>query len=215
MTVHIELGSEEQATAMHPEIKEVYQVLCQQTAWLHVQWMTFRTQYVGDDGTENTELFNWAAPSFFGMLQDIQLDHVVLGIARLFDRDRRTVSFYELQRRVERHAQHNLFVTFEKTLCEAASKAQGLIEERDSKIAHLSVEQLSAGSLARQIAIADIDKALGAMECLLNILSTHYNGGPIEFHNTIPGPGDVESLVNLLHKWKQREELERPRRSTT
>jgi hypothetical protein len=191
---------------MHPEIDEVYKVLWQQTAWLHVQWLTFRTQYVGDAGNRNNELFNWAAPAFFGMIQVIQLDHVILGIARLFDRDRQTVSFYELQRRVERHAPHKLSDTFENALSAAAGKIQTLIDERDSKVAHLSFEQFSAGNLARQICITDIDKALKAMECLLNLLSIHYSGTPTGFQYTIPGPGDVESLVNLLRRCKQCEE---------
>jgi hypothetical protein len=68
---------------MPDETREVYELLDQEIAWLHVKWQ-FYCQLFGTD-EKRIELLNAFAPIFFRVCQDALLDDVIISLNRLTD----------------------------------------------------------------------------------------------------------------------------------
>ncbi len=74
---------EETLTVFPEETGELFHELWTNVAHLHLNWKNYRSLF--GTSPERIELLNWAASSFFGLLDGILRHDVVLAIARLTD----------------------------------------------------------------------------------------------------------------------------------
>jgi hypothetical protein len=74
---------EEDIAAFPEGIGELYHELSSNVAHLHLNWNDYRALF--GTSAERIEILNWAAPTFFGLLDGILLHNVLLTIARLTD----------------------------------------------------------------------------------------------------------------------------------
>lgn len=73
----------EAVNAMPDSLGELYYALHGEVAWLHLKWKGFRTLF--DDTSQTVDLLNEAAPDFFGNLQRMMWEDVLLHLCRLTD----------------------------------------------------------------------------------------------------------------------------------
>ena len=160
---------------------------------LHVRWQVFRQLYVSGD--RKVELLNEVAPSFFALDQRIWFDAVVLGVARLLDDDRDTVSLGLLVRRVESGGPHEIVDDLKTRLLRLRELSAAILKYRDARLAHLAIAQHpTLGELELPpIQIANVDEVLKGISGLMNAVQVRYNDG-----STADGATFLESDGNTL-----------------
>jgi hypothetical protein len=70
-------------SAFPPGVGELFYEISTSVAHLHLNWKNYRSLF--GMSPQRIELLNWAASSFFGLLDGILLHDIVLAIARLMD----------------------------------------------------------------------------------------------------------------------------------
>jgi len=192
--------------AMGPELGETCAALYHKVAWVHLRWALYKQFF--DKSDRRIALLNETAGSFFGVLQGVLLDDVVLELARLVDSPKSCgkanltlrripglVADPELQPEIE---------AMVNSAMDACAKAQ---DQRNRRLAHndllLAVETLAKPLPA--IGVADVESALGAIRDLLNRLDSHYLNSTVAYEYVGTGPTDGESLVHYLNKGLQAE----------
>jgi hypothetical protein len=130
---------------------------------------------------ERIDLFNDAAGTFFGILQDILLRDTLLALARLIDRaetgTKQNLTLQRLPSLLNNHVELQAAVAADvdsaKSVCKAA------VGWRNRRIAHRDLDVALSEEKAPlpEIPFDDINDALATIAKLLNRLEAHFNNG--------------------------------------
>lgn len=177
-----------------PKLGKVYFELVNEHVWLHDKWREYRALFAGSE--DRIELLNRAASRFFGQLDGILWEDVLLHLCRITDPPR-VGSHHQLtiQRLSGLHQGPEI-----QTLVDSAVEASAFARDwRNRHIGHRSLAR-AVDPAARPLAHAShasVETALGVLDDLFNAIHVKHFDGGISFD--VPGgPGDVEDLVGVL-----------------
>jgi hypothetical protein len=197
---------------MPESLREIWEELENEVAWLHIRWQLFRQVYAG--GPLRIDLLNATARTFFFVLQGLFFDDAQLTLCKLRDPARtgkcRNLTLLALL--VEwRHtagpddAGVVEFGTLVNRYCEACIP----IEQRRNKlIAHFDHDAMLERAVEPLPAIgrADIGRALTILGQCMNCISEHLRGIPARFEPAVIHSGSDE-LIELLKRGLRYNEL--------
>lgn len=186
------------AAVLGTEFGKVYYELVNELVWLHDKWREYRSLYARSD--ERVELLNQAASRFFGQLDGILWEDVLLHICRLTDRANAGGHKQLSVRRLPPYiADSRLRARVEDLMAEVLKSSEFARDWRNRHIGHRSFVRV-VDPTARPLAHASrasVEDALGALDRLLNELHESFFDGGISF-DPPGGPGDVDDLVSVL-----------------
>ncbi|MFZ1965300.1 MAG: hypothetical protein WAU78_17860 [Roseiarcus sp.] len=190
---------DEYVQRMGNPLGSLFSALWCELAWLHVKW----GEYVELFGTDakRVELLNRAAPNFFGIVQDVLLDNILLHIARMTDEPgtgtRTTLTVHAFPEAVD----PKIRATVETLIKTAKDKVQFCRDLRNKSIAHkdlmLALDPMSAVPLPT-VSRAQVREALEAIGNVLNTVEEHYGCAPTGFAYTIPALGGASLLLDVI-----------------
>lgn len=186
------------------EIDEIWQAIDYEVTWLHGRWSIYRQLYGTNEG--RVEILNHSASTFASMLQDVLLDDVQLGLAKLGD---------PATSRVKGGAVENLTLA---NLCQAVIATGALHAElplllsaydtacanardrRNKRIAHFDLNTM-LGSRASMSgpSRAEVEAALEALRAIMNSISFHFTGSKTAY-DYIALDSDGDSLIAMLRR---------------
>lgn len=187
---------------MGDDLGLIFWRLFNECAWLHVKWREYVRLFGVDEA--RIELLNKTAPGFFRLVEDSLFEDVVLHIARLTDPERVGSSGGRATLTVQRLPK----LVAEAIRPEVGAKLTLALEVtafardwRNRHVAHLDLH-LALDQGAEPLAHASrqsVRTGLDSITDLLNIVETHYRGGPVEYA-AVGYEGDADSLVYFLKK---------------
>jgi hypothetical protein len=201
----VELSPEQVRTgvieAMGPSLGALYDILSNQVRWVHLKWQEYRALF--GTSQERIDFLNDAAPAFFGDLQDMFWNDVLLHLCRLTDPPKSV-------------GKPNLTIACLLPLIEDADmreRAKGLFklardkmgfarEWRNRRVAHrefpgavgADTRSLTPGS--RQ----NVEDALAAIRSVTNCIELHYLQSALKYEHSIGASGGVNALLRCLEK---------------
>ena len=193
------------------EIDDVWRAVDYEVSWLHGRWAIYRQLYGTSEA--RVDILNRSAGTFAHMLQDVLLDDVQLGLAKLGD---------PATTRVMGSAVENLTLS---NLCQLVT-ASGVLttdlppllaaydaacakarDRRNKRIAHFDLEtMLQPKASLSGPSRAEIEAALGALRSVMNRISLHYTGTQTAY-DLIVLDSDGESLIATLKRGLRYREL--------
>jgi hypothetical protein len=187
--------------AMGPSLGDLYDILSNQVSWVHLKWQEYRALF--GTSQERLNFLNEAAPAFFGDLQDMFWNDVLLHLCRLTDPQKSG-------------GKPNLTIACLLPLIEDADmrdRVNGLFglakyktrfarEWRNRRVAHrefpgavgADTRSLTPGS--RQ----NVEDALAAIRSVMNGIELHYLKTPLKYEHSIEALGGVDALLRCLEK---------------
>jgi hypothetical protein len=201
----METESAEQARERHirdmgPELGGIYHALWREVTKLHIRWNLYREIYA--HSPERYALLYQAAGHFFEVVEEVLYDDVFLGLMRIADSRRDTLSLRNLVKRVPDRA---LAKELNKLIGKAETACKPIKTHRDKRIAHIRREHTLAGGFDRVPSRAKVEDALGAVRRVMNRLEAHYWGSE-EYeregyeHSFSTAGGGADALVYYLRK---------------
>jgi hypothetical protein len=170
---------------MDIESERIYEELSKEVAWLNLKWDCYIALFESKES--RIDLMNEAAPEFFGMIQELLLESILLNIARLCD----PASTRVKGEIIENLTLDNLIkslndVSFCSTiniLYDEAKKSESFARKRRNKIiAHRGKnEALGQGKQLEQITKNKIIKAINDIVALINCIGTRYFGSEYDY----------------------------------
>ena len=145
-----------------------------------MKWDEYRIVFGSDEDV--IETLNRAAPHFFGIVQAVILDDIVLHVMRLFDRKGSAG-----KRRLSVRAMPDFVVApfkveLERQIDQAESKCGSLRSLRHSRLAHRQLDLSNGGAaLAPPVTRAEVSQALFECGEILYAVSEHYGIGRFEY----------------------------------
>jgi len=193
--------------AMGRELGEMCAALYHKVAWVHLRWALYKQLFGKSD--RRIALLNETAGSFFGVLQGVLLDDVVLELARLVDSPKSCgKANLTLLRIPGLIADQELRPEIEAMVDSAEGACAKARDQRNRRLAHndLSLAVETSAKPLPAIGIADVESALAAVRDLLNRLDSHYLNSTVAYEYVGTGPTDGDSLVHYLNKGLQAEQ---------
>ncbi len=197
-----------------PEIDELWRAIDYEVTWLHGRWTIYRQLY--GTSPDRVDVLNKAAGTFAAMLQDVLLEDVQLGLAKLGDPaasrvGRETFENLTLRTLSEKVIATGALVAELPLLIGAYDSACVKIKERRNKrIAHFDLNTMlkkSEASLPGP-SRAEIESALDALRKFMNCISLHFTGNNVAYEEVILN-SDGDSLISVLKKGLRYRELVR------
>ena len=183
---------------MGEDLGKVFHELEREVAWLHTKW----GEYLELFGTKPSriELVNKAAPLFFGVIQDVLWEDVILHIARLTDEprtfDKENLTIKMLPEYID---DPQLNASLYKLIKSSKKAVKFCRDWRNRLYAHRDL-QLAVESGANQLKPASRKKVKDALTSIVNVLNAvtiHYQDSETSFD--IPtGSGGAVSLLYVI-----------------
>lgn len=187
--------------AMGAPLGELHFALWNEITWLHLKWKDFRALFAVSP--ERIDLLNEAAPDFFGNLQRVLWEDVLLHLCRLTDPP-------------ESMGHPNLTITrlpilipdislknkAESLLVAAKKKASFARNWRNRRLAHRELPDFD-GKESKPLADASrqqVEEALASIRDVMNGIELHYQGSPVLYEHSIEALGGVKALLSCLEK---------------
>lgn len=144
---------------------------------------------------DNVGVLNTVAPGFFGDIQYILVDDLVLRLSRLTDRSRRSVSAHKLSKMFKKQREDLRQETTHHV--EKASKyAESARDWRNRRIAHLDMRRVTENVPLKALTIRQIRKGLESVLDAMNVVSLEFCDSSIVNH--VGSPPRVEMLISFL-----------------
>jgi len=165
----------EQQSIMGIELGSLYNLLYNETIWLHYKWIEFEELYGVKES--RIKMLNQSAPFFFFIIQKVLWENILLGIARITDStktgDKRNISIQALPDLIENE---ELREKIKIEINEILQKTKFCRDWRNRWIAHYDYN-LSLDSNAQPLETANrklIKESLKQITAFINILHEHY-----------------------------------------
>lgn len=190
---------EECIAAMPDPLGETYCALRDELAWLHIKWNDFRALFARSP--EAIATLNEVAPVFFGNLQRMMWEDVLLHLCRLTDpvksvgKDNLTVRRISLS-----IPDQQLKDQVESYAGTAKDRTQFARDWRNRRLAHRELPPL-AGETPTPLAHVSrqsVEDALVALRDTMNAVANHYLGASTGYEHSIEPLGGVESLLSRI-----------------
>jgi hypothetical protein len=189
-------------TVMPPKLKEVYDDLFVEVASIHSRWRTYLQLF---EDKNDVDLLNQFAPSFFGMVQQMMHDYIILECRRLTDNaesnGQSNLTFQRLAECIDNKTDGSLCTAVASYLDSLRAKVSHLREHASKRIAHLDFEtRLNRSSKPLQpVTRQNIEEVLATMRKTMQSIEDHYSGADVEFSEPI-AQGDAEALLYWLRE---------------
>jgi hypothetical protein len=177
----------------------VFDALYVELVWLNVKW----AEYIELFGTdrERVDLLNRAAPNFFGIIQQVLFEHIVLAVARLTDPVRSLGKENLTVRELPDLVRSEIKGSVQKVVEDAKAQTEFCRQWRHQHIAHK--DRALALELAHANPLPDATRqklrmALRSVADILNTVLEGYGCAPTSFEHTIPALGGAGSLLDVL-----------------
>jgi hypothetical protein len=170
------------------------------------QWNQYRQLY--GHSPERVAFLNEVAGHFFGMVQDVLLDDVLLHLTRLTDPPKRNLTLKRLFGFAPDPALGAELDRLVPAACEACDRAR---TTRNQRIAHTDFTRAVAGTFEDYPSRADVEAALRAIRAVLHRLETHYWQTATAYERFLPAGGDADGLVSYLLKGVRADERQMER----
>jgi hypothetical protein len=186
-------------TGVAPEpIAMLFGALEQHVVGVHQIWYTFSHLYERDD---NRALLNGFAPEFFGQMEYILAENLILRIARLLDPPstgkHKNCSLARLREDL-RSVNANLWVVLGIVLNRTKALAVPLLDLRDKVIAHSAYERaVSAGDMEFPLRADDVDEILGCMRDFMNTVTGAFDSAPSILFEWVQAKAAMQLLTKL------------------
>ena len=184
---------------------------------LHLNWNNYRALF--GTSPERIEVLNWAAPSFFGLLDGILRHNVFMGIARLTDppatSGHQNASLRTLLNALRSALTPSMFSDLDRNLADLERYCKPIRDVRDRLIAH---DDLATALDYHPDPLAGISRAFveGSLLRLrewFGTIEALYRGNPTS-HEYVISRGDGDYLMSVLQSAQEwaRERREQRRR---
>lgn len=187
--------------AMPGTLGKEYFALYREVAWVHLKWKDFRALFTHDQATVG--LLNEAAPDFFGHLQGIMWESVLLHLCRLTDPPKSGCGRDNLSiRRLPDIVDEELKTELSSLVAGARQNTEFSRDWRNRALAHKDLGA-NVGQSSESLAAASsqqVEEALKAIRKVMNCLERHYLDGPVSYEHSIEAFGGVASLVGCLQR---------------
>jgi hypothetical protein len=194
------------------ELGGVYNGLSSEVSWAHAKWNQYRQLYARSP--ERVDLLNQAASHFFGVLQELLCEDVILHLARLTDppqigrKDNLTLlRLPSLIPNTQLSAEVNDLLISVLTACAS------IRIWRNRRLAHrdLAIAMASLTDPLPGISRADIEGALASIRAMLNRVAGYYWNSKTDYQCVITSGRDADSLVYYLQLGLRAEEQRQER----
>jgi hypothetical protein len=190
-------------------VAAVHKALWYEVVNLQGLWQTYERLFM--KSPESVQLLNWAAPSFFGWLQNWLVDHLMLSILRLLDPPKSVGKDNAVLERLaiecDTAGRRDVAKEVRLHLDEARRITSPMREQRNRRIAHLDFDtHVEAAPLPKVLVQEIIDsfklikKAMNAVELAFEERTTAYSA-----YSQI---GDAASLLNAIERAKDAHDRE-------
>jgi hypothetical protein len=187
--------------AMGVELGSACAVLYHRIVWLHLRWALYNQLFAKSE--RRTALLNETAGSFFGALQSVLFDDLVLDLARLTDPPRSAGKENLTLRRIPALISDPELQLEVRGLVEAAVSACASMRDwRNRRLAHADLLLALAPSVSPLPGIghADMEAALLAVRELRNRVDSHYLHSTVAYEFVPTGADDGDALAHYLSK---------------
>jgi hypothetical protein len=185
-----------------------FKVLDSQFLGLCFRWMVFKQLYVS--GEKRIRLFNTTAPGFFGHLQPIWIDSVILGVTRLLDppetgRGKKAQPNMTLRQIVGHlgNEDSRFLNRLIRQLDRLERRCEPFRTHRNKRVAHAGLRPGTQARLFRLPSLSKrrIDGMLNAIEKFMNTVRNRYDMGNMLYTDVQGAPGaDGDALLWSLAK---------------
>lgn len=175
--------------------------LWRELTWLHIKWEEFRTLF----GTSESEiiLMNNVAPNFFGRLQQILWEDLMLHISRLTDPPRSSGrDNLSIRRLSPLITEPDLKVTVDSLVASAVTRSAFARDWRNRSLAHIDLQHAQDPTIyalapaSRQ----DVKEALCEICKPINALELHFEDSPTSFDHSIPNLQGAAALLRFMRR---------------
>jgi hypothetical protein len=201
------------STGIPPALEPHFKVLHSDLAALFGRWEIYK-QLFGVD-VNRVDLLNSVAAGFFGTIQEALMDDILSRIARITDNPQtgkhENLVIRRLLDGLKLTTNHALIAQLETTLGAIEAACEPIEKVRDKRLAHRDL-QLATTPVANPlppITREQIGLVLSTISEFMNAFSLPFTGNAINYAETIPAPGDAESLVRSLRRAVEYRRLER------
>lgn|SRR5262249_42127659 len=190
-------------------IQPIWNELHGEVTWLHWRWKIY-LQLFGTTA-ERIDFLNACASTFFGMLQNVLLDDVQLGLSKLGDPSQkgkhRNFTLATLQELIADLNEPALTAQLMPTLEAYQKNSANVRDRRNKRIAHLdfntSMQRASSGLTvpSRQ----EIEEALDALRKFMNVVARRFGNTQIFYEASAPDEAAARILMLLKGGMRHRE----------
>lgn len=191
--------AEDLASGAHaPDWLPVYAALSRELIWLYAKWGEYRKLYA--HSPERIELLNGTGAFFFGVVEDVLWDDVILGLARITDKP---VTSKKQNLTIQRLAlmlpESEIAIQVKELVDVAVAKAASIKPWRDKRLAHndLDLALEVSSELLPGISRQYVEDALEAVAAVLNYIQRHYYDTEAAY-NAFHAPTGAETLMGYL-----------------
>lgn len=194
-----------------PELDDVWRAIDYEVVWLHGRWAIYRQLYGTSEA--RVDILNRSAGTFSRMLQDVLLDDVQLGLAKLGDPATSRIRGATVQNMTLPNlcqlviATGALAAELPSLLAAYDAACIETRERRNKRIAHFDLATMLASTVPlRAPSRAKIETALDALRCVMNRISLHFTGTQTAY-DLIVLDNDGSSLIATLKRGIRYREL--------
>jgi hypothetical protein len=182
------------------EFGAAYYAISQDITWLHAKWAHYEQLYTRSPA--RLRVLNRAADHFFGFLQGMLLDDLLLQLARLTDPPKsvgkENLTLQMLPNLITDPTLKNIVKTRVTAALDACSVAR---EWRNRRLAHndLALKVEASPTPLPKFTYQDIRTSLGAVREVLDPIEEKYWNSETKYEHVITGPGDGDALVYWIN----------------
>lgn len=188
-------------TGIPDPTREIFDAIKEEVAWVHTKWAIYKELFGTSD--ERLRLLTQCAYAFFLILSDVLKDDLFISLSRLTDnagkKDRKNLSFEQLQRQVEKNGDRELSSRLRQTLDDLRGKSKVLVSHRNKRLAHRDLEtvRVKTANLER-ISVQMVEEVLSLMADYMNSIQGHYYRSQEIYDGGISLYTGAEALIGVL-----------------
>lgn len=184
---------------MGPELGSIYYTLANEVSWLHEKWNQYRQLYA--HSAERVTLLNQVAGHFFGIMQIVLFEDILLHLARLTDPPQSAgKDNLSLQRLLKNIPDPAVAADVGALVDAALAACESARVWRNRRIAHrdLGLALATSSDPLPGISRANVESALAAIRAVLNRLEAHFWNSETAYEHVITPGGEADALVHCL-----------------
>jgi hypothetical protein len=195
----------EQPRTMPEAVREPFEVLWQEVVHIRHRWGTFKHLYFSE---RRVELIKAQADSYFGLDQQIWVESMVLGLARILDGTNGTASLRLLVKRMDSSGPSRVVPDLEDRLEKLEALGAAIEKHRNERIAHINPAYHPSGGKAElpPIHVSTIGQLLEGIADLMNVVGVAVGHGSTVY-SAAEDSSAVDSLIFALRKSDRFDEL--------
>lgn len=194
---------------MRPKVKEVFEPLRYEVAWLHAKWAIYSQLYCR--GNEQLAFLDAMAPGFFVVVKDSLENELIVGLCRLIEKAKtgrnHNLTLARLKESLSCEREREFRGSFSARFERLRRSCAPLREWRNRRLAHSDYPTVTGEVQASlpEIPWQTIDEALAEVRTLMNLVQRRFLDS--EFHyESFTDLDDGEMIVFYLREAQKYEE---------